>query len=75
MGTRPLSLGLLSLLLGLLLLLSGLLLLSDALPWVLRHLGASWSESDILWHLVEEILPWMVPLWVVGKVEHAESDG
>ena len=52
MGTRPLSLSVPSLLLS-----GSLLLLSDALPWVLRCFGASWSESDILWRLVEGIFP------------------
>ena len=46
-----------------------LLLLSSTLPWVLGRLAASWSESDVLQHLVVGLLAQMVPLWVVGKVE------
>ena len=63
-GTRPSSLSVPSSLLS-----GSLSLSSDALPWVLRRFGASWSESDILRCLVEGIFPRMVPLWVVGRAE------
>ena len=52
---------------------ASLSLLSSILPWVLGRLAASWSESDVLRRLVVGLLAWMVPLWMVGKVEQVRG--